>query len=66
MNFAIAVFGVMLVIAVAFWFIRGNRTYLQTEDAIASMVYAHHLELNEVGVDGSVPVVQAPVIVDYK
>lgn len=44
MNYAIAVFGVMLVIAVAFWFIRGGRTYLQTEDAIAQMVYAQHLE----------------------
>lgn len=44
MNYAIAVFGVMLVIAVAFWFIRGSRTYLQTEDAIAQMVYAQHLE----------------------
>jgi hypothetical protein len=31
----------MLVIAVAFWFIQGSRTYLETEDAIASMVYAH-------------------------
>ncbi|CAI7575780.1 unnamed protein product [Penicillium pancosmium] len=44
MNYAIAVFGVMLVIAIAFWFIRGSRTYLQTEDAIAQMVYAQHLE----------------------
>ncbi|KAJ5152691.1 uncharacterized protein N7482_009169 [Penicillium canariense] len=44
MNYAIAVFGVMLVIAVAFWFIRGSRTYLQTEDAIAQMFYAQHLE----------------------
>ncbi|KAJ6138699.1 hypothetical protein N7471_005185 [Penicillium samsonianum] len=66
MNFAIAVFGVMLVIAVAFWFIQGNRTYLQTEDAIASMVYAHHLEMNQLGNDDSVPAVQAPVIVDQK
>jgi amino acid transporter len=66
MNFAIAVFGVMLVIAVAFWFIRGSRTYLQTEDAIASMVYAHHLEMNEPGVDEPVPAVQTPVVVDEK
>ncbi|CAI7637009.1 unnamed protein product [Penicillium viridicatum] len=64
MNFAIAVFGVMLVIAVAFWFIQGNRTYLQTEDAIASMVYAHHLEMNQLGVDDPISAVQAPVIVD--
>ncbi|KAJ6111461.1 hypothetical protein N7523_007522 [Penicillium sp. IBT 18751x] len=44
MNYAIAVFGVMLVIAIAFWFIQGGRTYLQTEDAIAQMFYAQHLE----------------------
>ncbi|KAJ5469321.1 hypothetical protein N7539_008939 [Penicillium diatomitis] len=44
MNYAIAVFGVMLVIAIAFWFIRGSRRYLQTEDAIAQMYYAQHLE----------------------
>ncbi|KAJ5885407.1 hypothetical protein N7495_009917 [Penicillium taxi] len=44
MNYAIAVFGVMLVIAIAFWFIHGHKTYLMTEDAIAQMVYAQHLE----------------------
>ncbi|KAJ6152356.1 hypothetical protein N7497_006675 [Penicillium chrysogenum] len=66
MNFAIAVFGIMLVIAVAFWFIQGSRTYLETEDAIASMVYAHHLEMNQPDVDDSVPAVQAPVVVDSK
>ncbi|KAJ5354830.1 Amino acid/polyamine transporter I [Penicillium brevicompactum] len=65
MNFAIAVFGVMLVIAFAFWFIQGNRTYLQTEDSIASMVYAHHLEMNETGLDEPTAT-QAPVIVDQK
>ncbi|KAJ5537671.1 hypothetical protein N7494_007150 [Penicillium frequentans] len=47
MNYAIAVFGVMLVISIAFWFIQGSRTYLQTEDAIAQMVYAQHLENEE-------------------
>ncbi|KAJ5433462.1 uncharacterized protein N7458_012618 [Penicillium daleae] len=44
MNYAIAVFGVMLVISIAFWFIQGSRTYLQTDDAIAQMFYAQHLE----------------------
>ncbi|KAF7715467.1 Uncharacterized protein PECH_007111 [Penicillium ucsense] len=44
MNYAIAVFGVMLVISIAFWYIQGSRTYLQTEDAIAQMYYAQHLE----------------------
>ncbi|KAJ5151671.1 hypothetical protein N7492_009966 [Penicillium capsulatum] len=47
MNYAIAVFGVMLVIALVFWFIQGSRTYLQTEDSIAQMVYAQHLENSE-------------------
>jgi hypothetical protein len=37
----------MLVIAVAFWFIQGSRTYLQTDDAIAQMFYAQHLENEE-------------------
>jgi hypothetical protein len=32
MNYAIGVFGVMLVIAVSFWFIQGSRTYLNTEE----------------------------------
>lgn len=53
MNYAIAVFGVMLVIALGFWFIQGRHTYLQTEDAIAQMVLAQQLELAE-------PTVQAP------
>jgi amino acid transporter len=33
MNYAIAVFGVMLVVAVGFWFIKGRKTYLNTDDA---------------------------------
>ncbi|KAJ5624807.1 hypothetical protein N7510_001116 [Penicillium lagena] len=45
MNYAIAVFGVMLVIAIAFWFIRGSRTYLQTEDAIADIIMAQQMEV---------------------
>ncbi|RMJ24961.1 hypothetical protein PHISP_04159 [Aspergillus sp. HF37] len=44
MNYAIAVLGVMLVISIAFWFIQGNRTYLQTEESRADMIYARHLE----------------------
>ncbi|KAJ5819570.1 hypothetical protein N7474_005161 [Penicillium riverlandense] len=45
MNYAIAVFGVMLVIAVVFWFIRGSRTYLHTEDAIADIIQAQQMEV---------------------
>jgi amino acid transporter len=33
MNYAIAVFGVMLIVAVGFWFIKGKQTYLNTDDA---------------------------------
>ena len=44
MNFAIAVFGVMLVVAIAFWFIQGSRTFLQTEEAISQMIMAQRLE----------------------
>ncbi|KAL4804029.1 amino acid/polyamine transporter I [Aspergillus unguis] len=44
MNYAIAVFGVMLVISLGFWYLRGHRTYLRTEDAMAQMVFARGLE----------------------
>ncbi|KAG2416537.1 hypothetical protein HFD88_007752 [Aspergillus terreus] len=44
MNYAIAVFGVMLVVSIAFWFIQGSRTYLQTDDALAQMILAQRLE----------------------
>ena len=44
MNFAIAVFGVMLAVAITFWFIQGSRTYLQTEEAISQVTLAQRLE----------------------
>ncbi|KAL4889911.1 amino acid/polyamine transporter I [Aspergillus ambiguus] len=44
MNYAIAVFGVMLVVSITFWFIQGSRTYLQTDDALAQMILAQRLE----------------------
>ena len=44
MNYAIAVFGVMLIISLGFWFLQGNRTYLNTEDALADMLQAERLE----------------------
>ncbi|KAA8650196.1 hypothetical protein EYZ11_003942 [Aspergillus tanneri] len=49
MNYAIAVFGVMLVVSIGFWFVQGSRTYLKTEDAIAEMIYAQRLENEVVG-----------------
>jgi amino acid transporter len=44
MNYAIVVFGVMLVVAVAFWFIKGRITYLNTNDAEERLAHAMHLE----------------------
>ncbi|KAJ2963685.1 hypothetical protein NQ176_g10840 [Zarea fungicola] len=32
MNWAIAVFGIMLVVAISFWFVQGQRTYMQMHD----------------------------------
>ncbi|CAK7244518.1 MAG: hypothetical protein STHCBS139747_006060 [Sporothrix thermara] len=40
MNYAIAVFGVMMVIATAFWFIRGRRDYLDTRRSTERVIYA--------------------------
>ncbi|KAL1986674.1 hypothetical protein VTN96DRAFT_5879 [Rasamsonia emersonii] len=45
MNYAIAVFGVMLVVAVGFWFVQGRRTYLKTEEAAERMIHAQRLEV---------------------
>ncbi|KIH89697.1 amino acid permease family protein [Sporothrix brasiliensis 5110] len=42
MNYAIAVFGVMMVIATAFWFIRGRRDYLETRESVARVIYAQN------------------------
>jgi choline transport protein len=47
MNYAIAVFGVMIVIALLFWFVRGKRTYLKTDGAMLEIFRAARLENNE-------------------
>jgi amino acid transporter len=44
MNYAIAVFGVMLIVAIIFWFFKGKRTYLKTEAAVKEMFQAQQLE----------------------
>jgi len=44
MNWAIAVFGVMLIIAGVFWGLKGWRTYLRTEEAGMRMLVARELE----------------------
>lgn len=47
MNYAIAVFGVMLVISVVFWGVKGRRTFLRTGDAEGTMIIAQGLEVLE-------------------
>ncbi|KAJ5456096.1 uncharacterized protein N7458_003679 [Penicillium daleae] len=44
MNWAIVVFGAMLVFAISFWFTKGNRTYLRTDGALGEMFRAAQLE----------------------
>lgn len=52
MNYAIAVFGVMLVVSVAFWIIQGRKTYLKVEPSEAVVLDALHLEDSYVEVPG--------------
>lgn len=47
MNYAIAVFGVMLVIALSFWVFQGRRTYLNTEESYASVIQAQDATNNQ-------------------
>jgi amino acid transporter len=44
MNYAIAVFGVMMVVATIFWFIKGQYSYLQTDEALLEILQAQYLE----------------------
>ncbi|KFY78228.1 hypothetical protein V499_02544 [Pseudogymnoascus sp. VKM F-103] len=44
MNYAIAVFGIMVLIAISFWFIKGQHTYLRTDGALVEMNRAEQLE----------------------
>ncbi|OAQ74100.1 amino acid permease family protein [Pochonia chlamydosporia 170] len=43
MNYAIAVFGVMVVVSLGFWLARGHRTYMRTEEATQDIILAHQL-----------------------
>jgi hypothetical protein len=38
----------MLVVATAFWFIKGRKTFLQTEDGIERIILARRMEADEV------------------
>ncbi|KAF4335501.1 choline transporter [Fusarium beomiforme] len=52
MNYAIAVFGIMLVITLVFWVVKGRITYLETEEAQGNIIYAQRAErANYVDVD---------------
>lgn len=54
MNYAIAVFGVMLVVSVMFWYIKGHATYLRSREAEERMIRARQLEVSYVqGIGGS-------------
>ncbi|KAF5661761.1 hypothetical protein FHETE_8296 [Fusarium heterosporum] len=44
MNYAIAVFGIMLVITLVFWVVKGRVTYLETEEAQGNIIYAQRAE----------------------
>jgi hypothetical protein len=44
MNWAIAVFGAMLLIAIAFWFTKGKGTYMRTDRALGEVFRAAQLE----------------------
>lgn len=47
MNWAIAVFGVMLIISIGFWFVQGSRSYLRTSDAMFKIVTGEHHEVDD-------------------
>lgn len=57
MNYAIAVFGIMLIVSIGLWFVRGKHTYLQTNEAKERIMEAIRGELGEysegVGVTGN-------------
>ncbi|KAM5356894.1 hypothetical protein ACJ41O_003540 [Fusarium nematophilum] len=44
MNYAIAVFGIMLIVTLVFWVVKGRITYMETEEAIGDVIYAQRAE----------------------
>jgi choline transport protein len=48
MNYAIAVFGIMLIVAVGLWFVKGKATYLKTENAEERARQARRLEMSHI------------------
>ncbi|KAK8924461.1 Choline transport protein [Metarhizium anisopliae] len=58
MNFAIAVFGVMLVLSIGFWFVQGHRTFMQSGEMapdIQGILYAENCELSQDGSSSAEP-----------
>lgn len=56
MNYAIAVFGIMLVVSLGFWFVKGRAAYMQTEDSAIRVREAREQEIlihEGVSVEGS-------------
>ncbi|RSL73421.1 hypothetical protein CEP53_000764 [Fusarium sp. AF-6] len=53
MNFAIAVFGIMLVIALGFWVVKGRKSFLQIEDVSEDILYAQEQEIRSEQVEKS-------------
>lgn len=51
MNYAIAVFGVMLLIALSFWFIQGNSSYMNLEESLS---LSHAQEVQEDATDSAI------------
>ncbi|KAF7556569.1 hypothetical protein G7Z17_g1304 [Cylindrodendrum hubeiense] len=45
MNYAIAVFGVMMVVTLSFWVIKGRVTYLQSEESEGRVIYAENSDV---------------------
>ncbi|KHN95458.1 Amino acid/polyamine transporter I [Metarhizium album ARSEF 1941] len=42
MNFAIAVFGAMLVVSIGFWLLQGHRTFMQSVEVTEDILYAQN------------------------
>lgn len=45
MNYAIAVFGVMMIVTLSFWVIKGRVTYLQSEESEGRVIYAENSDV---------------------
>lgn len=59
MNYAIAVFGIMLIVAVAFWFLKGRTSFMQIEGVDESRPVPKHGKIAEMegeSVEQTVPV----------